>query len=87
MLEKEVQFITHQKAARTNQEAAQYYLRWLRERVDRPLPLFWNLYAAHRCGDVKKLAKSLGIKRLFISAAILDCCQPLDRRIFGAMKE
>ena len=71
-----------------NEEAFSFYLMRLREYVghDETLHLIMDLYPAHMKPEVRELAASLNIKLHIIPAGATDLYQPLDRRIFGAMK-
>jgi hypothetical protein len=51
-----------------NQEVFEYYLWWLKERVDGSRVLLWDVDAAHCHNDVKKLAKLLCIELRFRAA-------------------
>jgi hypothetical protein len=79
--------MVHQKADWASQQAAEDYLQWLREQADRLWLVFWDLHTAQCHGHVKELAKSLCIHLKFMLAGMADCCQPLDQRIVGVMKE
>ena len=71
-----------------NEEAFSFYLMKLREHVghDETLHLIMDLYPAHMKPEIKELAVSLNIKLYIIPAGATDLYQPLDRRVFGAMK-
>jgi hypothetical protein len=49
--------------------------------------LLWHLFAAHRDDFVKTQAQNLGIRLEFIPPGTTGLCQPLDRRIFGILKQ
>jgi hypothetical protein len=67
---------------------AEKYLRWLSEiNKRRRTVLIWDVFAAHRDQAVKDLAEELNIQLIFIPAGQTDEYQPLDRRIFGPMKQ
>ena len=68
-------------------ESFQKYLMHLREEFgDAPLDLILDLHSSHRTSDVKTLAESLDITLHYIPAGATDQLQPLDRRVFGALK-
>jgi hypothetical protein len=43
-------------------------------------------FSAHRCQEVRDVARSLNIVMHFIAAGATDTLQPLDHYAFGAMK-
>ena len=68
-------------------QSFQKYLMHLRELYgDDPLDLILDLHSSHRTNDVKILAASLDITLHYIPAGMTDELQPLDRRVFGALK-
>jgi hypothetical protein len=64
------------------------YLRLLRTHVptDRTIHLVLDMHSSHRTQAVKDLAASLNIGLHFIPAGLTEALQPLDRTIFGALK-
>jgi hypothetical protein len=80
-------FVTHQQSGWTTSQVASQHLRWLAETHQRPLLLIWDLFSAHRDSSVQELARNLGIKPEFIPAGATGELQPLDRRIFGNLKQ
>jgi hypothetical protein len=52
-----------------------------------PIVLIWDALTAHRDQEVKYLANELKIRLIFIRSGQTDEYQPLDRRIFGPMKQ
>jgi hypothetical protein len=65
------------------------YLKHLRNEIpnrERTIHLICDVHASHRTADVKKTAAELHIILLFIPPGATDCLQPLDRRVFGALK-
>ena len=75
------------------------YLTWLREELDAryrndegysretKIDLILDLYAVHRNNTIKKIAEALNFKLHFIPASFTDAFQPLDRYVFGALKQ
>ena len=45
-----------------------------------------DVYAAYRTDTVKQLAEALNIKLYFIPPGYTDLVQPLDVKVFGALK-
>jgi hypothetical protein len=80
--------VTHQECGWTNRDVALGYLIWIsRVTVGRPTILVWDLFTAHRDGVVIEQARNLGIRLEFIPPGATGLCQPLDRRIFGILKQ
>jgi hypothetical protein len=52
----------------------------------RPVHLIPDTFSAHRCQEVREVARSLNIVMHFIPTGATDSMQPLDRYVFGAMK-
>ena len=64
-----------------------YYLMCLRELFDdHKVYLLLDQHASHRAEECKTLAKSMGIRLIFIPPGYTDELQPCDRRVFGALK-
>ena len=71
-------------------ESFKRYLMLLRERCfqdDEIVFLIVDCYPAHCEQSVKETAEALNIELLYIPPGMTDKCQPLDRRIFGALKQ
>jgi hypothetical protein len=80
--------ITHSTNGWTDASVAEAYLRYMRQRMGRKhFVLIWDVFAAHRERHVLAIAERLNIKLIFIPAGQTDRFQPLDRRVFGPMKE
>ena len=63
------------------------YLENLRVHMgDKKIILLLDCYSVHRSQEVKEKASPLGIELIFIPPGMTDSCQPLDYRIFGALK-
>jgi hypothetical protein len=81
--------VTHQQSGWCDKEIAKAYLIWLRfegHDGNERLILVWDVFAAHRDEEVKKLAEDLNIELIYIPPGTTDKLQPLDRRIFGSLK-
>ena len=64
------------------------YLAWLRALYPRdPLCVIMDLHASHRAEEVQQFAGGLGIRIAFIPAGQTGTWQPLERRIFGSLKQ
>jgi hypothetical protein len=50
------------------------------------IDLIWDCYAAHRDATVKEAASRLGINLYYVPAGGTDEFQPLDIKVFGALK-
>jgi hypothetical protein len=79
--------MTHQSSGWTNNEVAKAYLIWLSETRSTPLVLLWDLFSAHRDPSVQEMAHRLGIRLEFVPAGATGELQPLDRRVFGSLKQ
>lgn len=83
-------FAHHTTSGWMDTEAFKRYLMLLRERCfpdDDILFLIVDCYPAHRQQSVKDTAEALNIELIYIPPGMTDKCQPLDRRIFGALKQ
>lgn len=80
-------WVTHTPSGWQTSESFQLYLLHLRELFcDDPLDLILDVHSSHRTQEVKTLAQNLGINLHYIPAGATDALQPLDRRVFGALK-
>jgi hypothetical protein len=80
--------VAHQECGWTNRDVALRYLLWISQVTEgRPIILVWDPFAAHRDGLVKEPAQNLGIRLEFSPSGATGLCQPLDRRIFGILKQ
>jgi hypothetical protein len=79
--------VTHSESGWMDKKVAEEYISWLRLRNSGPLALLWDVFAAHRDADVKDKAQEEEITVSFIPAGQTDEWQPLDRRIFGNLKQ
>ena len=79
--------IDHSPRGWSTQEVMIRYLSWLKEYCgDRLLHVVWDLHASHRHESVQEWASQHGIGLTYIPAGQTDQWQPLDRRVFGALK-
>lgn len=63
------------------------YFRLLNEKMNKqPFALVLDIYKSHISEAVKKYAKKLKIKLIFVPACGTDTFQPLDHRIFAVLK-
>ena len=81
--------VTHSENGWTTVETFSEYLMSLRERYpdDDPVYLVLDCYSVHRTDEIRQLAKTLGIELIFIPPGLTDEYQPLDRAVFGVMKQ
>lgn len=81
--------VTHSETGWTTVETFSEFLMSLRERYpdDEQVYLVLDCYSVHRSDDIRKLAESLSIELLFIPPGLTDEYQPLDRAVFGVMKQ
>lgn len=90
--------IIHTENGWSSTDAFRQYLQWLRNlyderfgsnrayQQDKTIFLMLDTYSSHRNEATKKLAEELKFKLIFIPAGCTDVCQPLDVRVFGALK-
>jgi hypothetical protein len=52
-----------------------------------PLVIMLGLFSAHRTSLTRAAAEVLGIQVVFIPSGCTDILQPLDRRVFGVLRE
>ena len=81
-------YVFHTESGWSTEEFAVQFLDWV---VDVYLKdsqglLIWDLHASHKTDSVKQAATSKGIGLLFIPAGQTDYWQPLDNKVFGALK-
>lgn len=81
--------VTHSESGWSTVETFSEFLMSLRERYpdDEPIYLLLDCYSVHRCDEVRQLAESLFIELIFIPPGLTDEFQPLDRAVFGVMKQ
>ena len=72
----------------TTTDVAKDYLKWLRERNrNRYSYLLWDVFSAHRSQDVTGYALEQKIHLAFVPAGLTSVWQPLDRKVFGSLKQ
>ena len=78
----------HSSSGWMEQECFEQYLKWLRQMHydDDPIYLIIDQYPTHKTEQSKTLAQSLNIQLYFIPAGVTDKYQPLDRQVFGCLK-
>jgi hypothetical protein len=79
---------TYSDSGWTTSDVMCRYFAFLRRRLfpDGPVLLILDTYAAHRAEIVREIARLWGIDLVFIPPGCTDSLQPLDRRVFGALK-
>ena len=79
--------IYHSPGGNTNEDVMLYYLelvsKWMN---NEKCALIIDRYSAHRTEKIFAKARSLEIRLVFIPTSATDIYQPLDRRVFGALK-
>ena len=91
--------ISHSPSGWSNHTTMKTYLAWLRNYYDSsfhnregyqpgitPIHLILDVHSSHRKEETKQYAAQLNIKLHFIPPGMTDLLQPLDIRIFGALK-
>lgn len=79
--------ILHSKSGWSTSNLMKRYFRWLSEKMNKqPFALVLDIYKSHISEAVKKYAKKLKIKLIFVPACGTDTFQPLDHRIFAVLK-
>ena len=77
----------YSEGGNTDEKTMLFYLRKVTEWMNHePCVLILDHYPSHETDAVKELATSLGIKLIYIPTSATEKYQPLDRRIFGAVK-
>ena len=81
--------VTHSESGWSTVDTFSQFLMSVRERFpdDEPVYLLLDLYSVHRSEEIKQLAESLMIRLIFIPPGMTDQYQPLDRRVFGVLKQ
>lgn len=90
--------ILHSESGWSTHEVFKSYLEWVRDWYDQAfgdnesyrrnnkIILFLDTYSSHRNKETKDLAKELNIDLVYIPVGCTDLCQPLDVKVFGALK-
>ena len=81
--------VAHSESGWSTVDTFSQFLMSVRERFpdDEPVYLLLDLYSVHRSEEIKQLAESLMIRLIFIPPGMTDQYQPLDRRVFGVLKQ
>ncbi len=80
-------FRTHSANGWSTTDTFQEYLHFISDLYHgQPLHLLLDLHSSHRSNEIKKLAAELNITLHYIPAGQTDKYQPLDRKVFGALK-
>ena len=86
VFDKETQ-ITHSESGWMTPKIMIQYLKWLIMRMNnQSFYLIFDVYKAHIDNTVRKAAKKLQINLIFVPACGTGLYQPLDRRLFGLVK-
>ena len=81
-------FVDHSVSGWSTRDVMLRYLKWLKKHVEgRLVHVVWDLYSSHRDTQVVDFAASQDIGLTFIPAGQTGEWQPLDRRIFGSLKQ
>lgn len=81
-------FLTHSDSGWSTSEVMKQYLEWLAEEHTRGswAYLVWDVHASHRHDEAKRAAAENAINLGYIPAGQTSTWQPLDVRVFGALK-
>lgn len=81
-------FSHHTESGWMDQDAFVTYLKFLRQQFhdDQKVYLILDTYSSHRTQSAREMAEGLNISLIFVPPGMTDCCQPLDLRVFGALK-
>ena len=81
-------FVDHSKTGWSTADVMKRYLTWLKEHMKgKMIHVIWDLHASHRDAEVQEWAQQAEIGLTFIPAGQTDIWQPLDRRVFGSLKQ
>ena len=71
-----------------NVDAFRVYLKFLRQQFPDGdvIYLVLDAYSSHRAPSARAMAADLNISLFFVPPGMTDSCQPLDLRVFGALK-
>ena len=79
--------ITHSDNGWATRRVMRRYLEWLADKARHHWSyLVWDLYASHRHQEVKDTATENSINLAYVPAGQTSLWQPLDVRVFGALK-
>lgn len=81
-------FAYHTESGWMNADAFLTYLKFLRQQFidDQKVYLVLDTYGSHRTQSAREMAEALNISLIFVPPGMTDRCQPLDLRVFGALK-
>ena len=80
--------IDHSSTGWSTAAVMKRYLSWLKElKGGRLLHVLWDLHSSHREIGVQSWAETNEIGLTFVPAGQTDIWQPLDRRLFGSLKQ
>ena len=79
--------VYHSEGGNTDEGVMIYYLHQVHKWVDKaPCALILDRYPSHETETVQEEARKLGIKLIYVPTSATELYQPLDRRVFGALK-
>lgn len=79
--------VFHSKGGFSDEESMKFYLNNLHKWMNaEPCALVLDRYSAHVSSKTAETAASLNIKLVFVPTSATDQFQPLDKRVFGAIK-
>ena len=81
--------VTHSESGWSTVETFSLFIMSVRERFpdNDPVYLLLDQYSVHRTEPIRTLAQSLGVELIFLPPGMTDTYQPLDRRVFGVLKQ
>ena len=80
--------IDHTETGWSTAELMTRYLSWLKDlKGGRLVHVLWDLHASHREMGVQEWAQNHDLGLTFVPAGQTDEWQPLDRRVFGSLKQ
>lgn len=81
-------YILHSTNGWSTSKTMKDYLKWISERMGgKPLALILDKYPSHCDPTVVDYAQTLKIELIYVPAGATGLLQPLDRRVFGVLKE
>ena len=81
-------FFDHTERGWSTHEFTKRYIKFLsRQMKERDLFLIWDLHASHRREDVREQARQNSVHLSFVPAGQTAYWQPLDAKVFGALKK
>ena len=76
----------HSQSGCSTERVILEYLDKVADKVKGPCCLIMDTCAAHRMESVKEKARALDIELVFVPPSCTDLVQPLDIKVFGALK-